>query len=274
MAGPHRARQHGSSLEFDDYRPYQPGDDPRRVDRNAHQRLGRLMVKLYEAEEDTGLQVVLDVSASMGFGRKARLAAQLAASLGVIALHGGDRVRMITAGSAGRDLQPAVTVGPWQRGRRATAPLLHQLQGLDAQPDARRDGRDGDLLVEAIRRALPVSRRGPLVVISDLLTPSFGDVLRGAGSARAGAVCLQVLGVADLDPPLEDDPRLVDADFGTELDGAATPAARRRFTARRDAWLAEVTATAGTAGVALRRLTDDADDTARTTALLTSGVVG
>lgn len=273
VTGQHRARGHGSSLDFDDYRPYQPGDDPRRVDPHAHLRLGRLLVKLFEAEDETGLQLVVDTSASMAFGAKATVACRLAAALAVTAVHGGDRVRLATTGPG------PTALGPWQRGRPAIGALLAQLGGVrDAmarRPDDPVPTRPvADPLEQALRLCLPASARGPVVLLGDLLTPGWADLVRLLGAARAGAAVIHVVGREDLDPWLDDDPRLVDADYGTQVDGAATPAARRRFADRRDRWLDDVDATAGTAGVGLVRIVDDLPVEAQILALTRSGVVG
>src|SRR3979409_2500269 len=91
-AGQWRSRTSGSSVEFSDYRTYAPGDEFRRIDWNAYARLERLFVRLYRAEEDLALNLLIDASASMAWGRppKARLAAQLAGALAFIALQSGD----------------------------------------------------------------------------------------------------------------------------------------------------------------------------------------
>src|SRR6266513_898671 len=96
-AGQWRSRASGSSVEFSDYRTYTPGDEFRRIDWNAYARLERLFVRLYRAEEDLALTVLLDTSASMAWGtpKKARLVAQLAGALAFIALTGGDRVELV-----------------------------------------------------------------------------------------------------------------------------------------------------------------------------------
>ncbi|MEO2106899.1 MAG: DUF58 domain-containing protein [Actinomycetota bacterium] len=273
-SGQHRARGHGSSLDFDDYRPYQPGDDPRRVDHHAHQRLGRLLVKLFEAEDEVGLQVVVDTSASMAFGDKATVACRLAAALAVTAVLGGDRVRLVTTGGA-------EAVGPWQRGRPAVGATLARLTDvrdrLVATPPVPADAQRleaEDPALAALRRCLPASGRGPVVLIGDLLTPGWADVVRLLGAGRAGGALVHVVGRDDLDPWLDDDPRLVDADRGTEVDGAATAAARRRFVERRDAWLDGVDATAGAAGVTCLRVVDDLPVEAQILTLPRSGVVG
>jgi len=70
--GLHRSRHHGSSVEFADYRDYQPGDDLRRVDWRLYGRTDRLHVR--DAHEETPLRVVLllDVSPSMAYASAPR----------------------------------------------------------------------------------------------------------------------------------------------------------------------------------------------------------
>ena len=78
-----RTKKSGSGVEFADHRDYQPGDDFRYLDWNVYQRFERLLVRLYEEEEDLSIYLVVDASASMGHdgGRKLRYAKQLAAAL-------------------------------------------------------------------------------------------------------------------------------------------------------------------------------------------------
>ena len=130
-AGSHRSRRLGQSLDFADEREYVPGDDPRSVDLNASRRLGRLLVKLYEAEDEAAVRIVLDLSASMGFGRKVLAARQLAAAFAALAAGGQDRVRVLLVGAEGQGQvdaggaerseharRPSIDAGPWFRGRR------------------------------------------------------------------------------------------------------------------------------------------------------------
>src|SRR5689334_25140702 len=72
-AGRHRSRRKGASLEFADYRDYQPGDELRRIDWRLYARTDRLNIR--ETHEDTPLRVllVLDVSASMRYASRAGL---------------------------------------------------------------------------------------------------------------------------------------------------------------------------------------------------------
>ena len=63
FAGDHRSRRFGSSLDFADYREYRPGDDFRRIDSAVSARTDRLFLRLFEAEEDLPVRILLDGSA-------------------------------------------------------------------------------------------------------------------------------------------------------------------------------------------------------------------
>ena len=52
FAGEHRSTRKGTSLDFADFREYQRGDDPRRIDVGVWARLDQLLVRLYEADDD------------------------------------------------------------------------------------------------------------------------------------------------------------------------------------------------------------------------------
>src|SRR4029453_5484693 len=94
VKGERRSPRKGISVEFSDYRPYGLGDDLRYVDWNIYGRLDRLYVKLFVDEEDLCLHLLLDASASMGFGSPSKLAygARLAAGLGFVGLVNLERV--------------------------------------------------------------------------------------------------------------------------------------------------------------------------------------
>ena len=67
LTGMHRSPKFGFSLEFAEYRPYVPGDDPRFIDWNVFSRTERTYLKRYLGETNTHLEILLDASASMGF---------------------------------------------------------------------------------------------------------------------------------------------------------------------------------------------------------------
>ena len=68
VTGLHKSPYHGFSAEFSEHRAYAPGDDPRRIDWKSFARNDRYVVKLYENETNVRCYVLLDKSASMGYG--------------------------------------------------------------------------------------------------------------------------------------------------------------------------------------------------------------
>ena len=102
LKGEHAAARKGFSLEFSDYRRYQRGDDLRYVDWNIYRRLDRLLVKVFTAEEEMNIYLLVDTSRSMAPSAtptasapppaKIDYAKRVAAALGYIGLKNLDRV--------------------------------------------------------------------------------------------------------------------------------------------------------------------------------------
>lgn len=120
-----RSPRQGVSLEFADYREYHPGDDERRIDWHVAARTGEFYVRQFQGEESLRYELVLDQSASMGYGDPSKLAyaATVAAALGYIALRSGHDVQMMTFAD-GLYLQ-----GPPLRGRSRIHQLFQLLSG-------------------------------------------------------------------------------------------------------------------------------------------------
>src|SRR2546423_1864120 len=73
MKGERRTRRRGESIEFADFRDYAAGDDLRRLDWNVYARLDKLFLKLFLEEEDLSGYILVDASASMGYGEPQKL---------------------------------------------------------------------------------------------------------------------------------------------------------------------------------------------------------
>lgn len=88
----------GTGLEFTDFRPYKHGDDLRYLDWNAYARSEKLSIKLFHADEELPVTILIDTSQSMAFGNPTKLvyAKQLAEALGYIALVSSDSVTLYT----------------------------------------------------------------------------------------------------------------------------------------------------------------------------------
>ena len=96
FSGEHRSVRYGTSLDFADYREYHPGDDFRRIDYSLYARTDQLFIRLFEAEDDLALRILLDTSSSMSFHGKWRQAARLAAALGFVGIIRRDAVQLFT----------------------------------------------------------------------------------------------------------------------------------------------------------------------------------
>ena len=94
--GEHKSWQSGEGLEFLDYRKYQVGDDLRYVDWSVYGRLDKLFIKLFHAEENQTIHILLDMSRSMGTGDPSKdiSAKKIAAAVSYIGLSNLDRIRM------------------------------------------------------------------------------------------------------------------------------------------------------------------------------------
>src|SRR4249920_244807 len=89
------APKRGRGLEFADHRGYTPGDDFRQIDWKAYKRLGRLLLRLFDEEQDLPIYLMLDSSRSMAEPAKFDQARRIAAALCYIGLAHLDRVTLL-----------------------------------------------------------------------------------------------------------------------------------------------------------------------------------
>lgn len=237
-AGRHASKQIGESIDFADYREYVPGDDFRRIDHNLRARLGVVMVRLFEAEDELPLRVIVDTSASMGFGAKFRVAQELAAVMSFLALAGGDRVYPIRVpGSDGRSL----ATGPPSRHLSGWPVLEGWLEGLTP-------GGAGTLTPAMHSLLGNATVRGPVVLISDLFDPAWEKSMDAMGTAGSGTV-LHVLAPNELEPDLSGDLRLIDSESRQAVDLSTSSDALAAYRTARDAFLTGAAARARRAGL-------------------------
>ena len=223
VKGERRSPRKGHSVEFCDYRAYGPGDDLRYVDWNVYGRLDRLHVKLFVDEEDLCLHLVVDGSASMGFGAPSKLAyaARAAAALGFVGLVNLERVGVGI-------LREKVSEGwPPTRGRNQFVKLVEFLTNL------RSDGGTG--LNQALANyALRSREPGLAVIFSDLLDPGGYEAgLRALLERRFDVHLIHLLDPEEMNPELAGELRLLDSETGQmcelTVDGDAVRAYRDRL---------------------------------------------
>jgi uncharacterized protein (DUF58 family) len=167
LAGDYRSSIQGDGSELAQMRPYEPGDDVRRIDWNVTARTGEPHVRVQLAERVLVTWLVLDTSPSMRFGtadrRKADVAEGVAIALGHVATRRGNRLGVITFGDASPQTVPV------RQGRLGLLGLLATLR----REDENGDGRVGATsLGSGIARAAALARQRSLVVIvSDFRGP-------------------------------------------------------------------------------------------------------
>ena len=214
-----RSRKSGTGLEFADYRRYSAGDDIRFIDWNAYGRLGRLLLRLYEEEEDLSVYLLLDCSASMGFGSppKLRYAKQLCAALAYIALASLDRVSILAF------RENLVRRLPPTRGRNRIFAVFEFLRSLNAEGQTRLS----DSLATFTAQH---KRRGVAIVLSDLFDPDgFEQGINKLRYQRFETFVIHLVDPLEARPDLHGDVELLDSETGQRRDVTATPALLARY---------------------------------------------
>jgi uncharacterized protein (DUF58 family) len=228
LKGGRRSVKKGQSVEFADYRDYTLGDDLRQLDWNVYARLERLFVKLFVEEEDVTVTLLIDASASMASGQPQKLlfAKRAAAALGYIGLASEDRVAV--SALSGRVARRRAAL----RGSGRVFRLLADLSAIEPA-----DG-PTDLVAAARHAGAQLHGRGVVVLLSDLLDPAADKVIRELAATGSELIILHVLSPDELDPPLEGDLRLVDAETDERVDVTVDLATLDAYKGRLAAWKA------------------------------------
>jgi uncharacterized protein (DUF58 family) len=168
LAGDYRSSLQGDGSELAQMRPYEPGDDVRRIDWNVTARTGEPHVRVQLAERVLVTWLVLDTSPSMRFGtadrRKADVAEGVAIALGHVATRRGNRLGVVTFGDS------APKTVPVRQGRLGLLGLLSALRREEEEDGTSRVGATS--LGSAISRAAALARqRSLVVVVSDFRGP-------------------------------------------------------------------------------------------------------
>ncbi len=258
QTGAYVSRFRGRGMEFDESRPYQPGDDPRSIDWRVTARSTTAYTKLFREERERPVLIAVDLRSNMHFATrgcfKSVNASRSAALLSWAAHHRGDRLGgLIFGDTTHRELKPRL-------GRRAALRFVHELVG---HPDwVRRDSdvRNDDALTQAMSALRRVARPGSLVVvISD-----FAGFSRAAQSYLSSvARHNEVLAVFLSDPLERELPppgryRLVSPDDELAIDTYAAPA-RRDYEHAYEARLEELEKFCQRYGVHLMPMSTDDD---------------
>jgi uncharacterized protein (DUF58 family) len=227
FAGEHRSPHFGTSVDFSDYREYHPGDDFRRIDYPLYARTGSLFIRLFEAEDDVSVRIVVDRSASMGFHGKLDQAVRMAAAIGFVALLRRDAVTL--------HVEPGDDPPRRYHGRHATRALFEALAGLDAAGPTDLARAAGDVLA----RPGPA---GATVVVSDLLNEGWDRAVDRLVARGGDTTVLHVMAHEELHPDLRGDLEMVDAETGEVVPVSLSANDVHAYEEAVQGWLAEAAA--------------------------------
>jgi uncharacterized protein (DUF58 family) len=230
MRAERRTKKSGSGVEFADHREYQPGDDFRYLDWNIYQRFDRLLLRLFEEEEDLAIYFIVDASASMVFGegQKLRYAKRIAAALAYVGLANLDRVSIVSTSDKVMDRMPQT------RGKARIFKVFRFLKELEPA---------GVTDLEASLKSFVAQnkRRGLAVLISDLYDPAGFE--RGINVLRYNKFDPFVVHIVDPQearPKLHGDVLLYDCETGDEREVTVTQKVLDRFNEIHKAYTEEI----------------------------------
>ncbi|WP_273491629.1 DUF58 domain-containing protein [Gordonia otitidis] len=223
LQGEHQGLIPGPGSEPGEARPYQPGDDIRRMEWPVTARTTQPHVRQMIADRELETWLVVDASASLDFGTVDHTKRELAVAASSAIVH-------LTSGGGNRH-GAIVCTGDKIVRVPAHAGRAHDLSLLKAIATTRRaaPGVRGDLKagLEALRR--PQRRRGLAVVISDFLGPIDWERSLRAIGAHHELLAIEVLDPRDLDLPPIGDVTLADAESGEIRQVTITDKLRRDF---------------------------------------------
>ena len=238
LSGDYHSTFKGQGVEFDEVRPYTPGDDVRTIDWNVTAKTGLPYIKRFSEERELTILFLVDVSGSQGYGSvrrsKMELAAEVTALLALTAIRNQDKIGLILFSDQ------IVKYIPPRKGRDSVMRLVREV--LAAEDDAK----GGTDIAEALKFLNSVQKRRAVVfLVSDFLESrassgseeaesfplQFEKLLR-ATARHHDMVCVRVGDPAERELPNVGLVELEDPETGElVLVDTSSAAVRRRFAA-------------------------------------------
>ncbi|MFO0554542.1 MAG: DUF58 domain-containing protein [Polyangiaceae bacterium] len=230
MRAERRTKKVGSGVEFADHRDYAPGDDLRYLDWHAYDRFQKLLIRLYEEEEDLSIYFILDSSSSMAFGdgEKLRQAKRLCAALAYVGLANLDRVTIVSATDEISGRMPET------RGKARIFRIFRFLSAIHGEGHT-------DLEDSLKTFVAQHKRKGLAVLLSDLYdAKGFEKGINVLRYAKFEPFVLHLTDSTDRTPSLRGDVRVYDCESGEEREVTVTPRILERYARAYDAYIANV----------------------------------
>lgn len=202
--GDRRSLNRGTGVEFADYRQYEHGDDLRYLDWNIYARLDKLFIKMFQADQELAVSILIDTSQSMKFGEPTKIdyTKKIAAALAYITLANADRVALYSFADKLTSVLPT-TYGKSQNYR------IHKaLNTIESSGTTR--------ITESLKQfAISQQKAGVVIILSDFLDSA--GYTKGINSLIGRGFAITIIHIQspeDIDPPPQGEWQLEDAETG------------------------------------------------------------
>lgn len=245
-AGPRRSIAAGRGLIFKDYRVYAPGDDIRLIDWKIFARTDDYYVKNYEEERNLTVHVIIDSSASMGFGKpmnKFHYGSMIGVGFAYLAMKDNDKFQYSTFSEKLEVSQP-------KRGMSQLANMVHHLNNMNTVGNSK--------LVDSIRQYKKlVGSRALLLLISDFLM-DIEEIRKAFYMLGDHEIkIIQVLDKVEKDLDLQGDYNLKDSETNEKFRTYISPRMRSYYQHMLDDHSAKVQKLCSQLGISFYQITTD-----------------
>jgi len=211
VIGLHRSPKFGFSQEFVEYRQYAEGDDPRYIDWNVYARTDRTYIKRFLGETNSHLMLLLDTSASMGFGSgdttKLQYGKYLGASLAYMAARQHDAVGVMLFDDEVIEYRPPASKPGSMQG------VIHTL-------DAATAAKGTQISKPMTRFREHIKKRGLVAVISDFYTDAeeLLENIRPLALHGQDVIMFHLLDPQELNPEIKQSTLYEDMETGQAIE--------------------------------------------------------
>ena len=229
LAGPRRSIAAGRGSTFKDYRIYAPGDDIRLIDWRVYARTDNLYIKVKEEERNLTVHIIIDASASMGFGKpisKFDYASMIGVGFAYLALRDNEKFQFSTFADQLEIFQP-------RRGMSHLAAMVQHLNSIKPKGYSK--------LLDTIRQYKKViGSKSMLVIASDFLVniEEIREAFYLLGDHEIKII--QVLDRVEKEFKMEGDLKLIDSETKGMLRTFVSPRMRMEYQQQLDAHCAKI----------------------------------
>lgn len=220
LMGQYHSAFKGQGMTFAEVRPYQFGDEIRRIDWNKTARFREPFVKVMEEERELTMMILVDISASMDYGTKTQMkreyVAEIAASLGFSAAGNNDKVGLILFADK------VYKVIPPQKGRKHILSMVSQILTADYVPAISK-------IDKALEYMMGIFKRKSLVFLLSDFEDNYDSKILKVASKKHQLLGMRIYDEKDNEIPDVGYAFLNDAETGKQI-WVNTSSARWRYT--------------------------------------------